>query len=128
MDIEGLGDVLVKQLVEAGFVKSIPDLYRMNMDKVAELERMGMKSAQNLMEGLEKSKKQILSKVIFALGIRHVGAHLASVLADNFSSIWDLSKISAEELENIEEVGPIVARSIVEFFDDKTNIETYTST
>ena len=124
MDIEGLGDVLVKQLVETGFVKSIPDLYRMDMDKVAELERMGMKSAQNLMEGLEKSKKQILSKVIFALGIRHVGAHLASVLADNFSSIWELTKVPAEELENIEEVGPIVARSIVEFFQDKTNLET----
>ena len=124
MDIEGLGDVLVKQLVEAGFVKSIPDLYRMDMDRVAELERMGVKSAQNLMKGLENSKTRPLARVIFALGIRHVGAHLASVLADNFDSIWELTKTSPESLENIEEVGPIVAKSIVEFFEDETNLQT----
>ena len=116
MDIEGLGQALVEQLVGGNLVQDYGDLYLLKMEDVEALERMGAKSAQNLMDGLEASKASGLSRLLFALGIPHVGSHLADVLAANVSSLDELMDADAETLEQINEVGPTVASSIVDFF------------
>lgn len=121
MDIEGLGEKLVEQLVDKGLVKSIPDLYRLTKNQLEKLERMGSKSAENLIEALERSKKRPLSKFIFALGIRHVGEYIAQLLAENLKDIQKLRKAKREDLLRIEGIGPIVADSIVQFFANPEN-------
>ncbi len=123
MDIEGLGPALVEQLVEKGLVKNIADLYRLRKEQLVELERMGNKSAENLINAIEDSKNKPLSALLFGLGIRHVGQHLAEILAQNFRSIDDLMRADIEKLTETEEVGPIVAESIKNFFSTKENIE-----
>ena len=112
MDIEGLGPAVVEQLVEQGLVKDLSDLYELDVEPLGALERMGEKSAQNLLDGLDRSKEQPFDRVLFALGIRHVGATVARTLAREFDSLDDLCKASVEELEDTHEIGPTIARSL----------------
>ncbi len=115
MDIEGLGDKLVDQLVESRAVASYGDLYRLDVDSVAELERMGRKSAENLIAGIEASKSRGLARLLNALSIRHVGTRVASLLADHFQSIDRLQQASVAELAEILEIGPVIADSVHSF-------------
>ena len=112
MDIEGLGPAVVEQLVEQGLVKDLSDLYELDVEFLGALERMGEKSAQNLLDGLKRSKEQPFDRVLFALGIRHVGATVARTLARTFGSLDALCKASVEELEATHEIGPTIARSL----------------
>jgi len=117
MDIEGLGDKLVDQLVDAGIVKTVPDLYRLGFTALAALERMGEKSATNLLAGIDKSKSTTLARFLYSLGIRQVGETTAKDLARHFGSIERLMDARVEELLEVPDVGPIVAQSIRHFFD-----------
>ncbi|MCK4574819.1 NAD-dependent DNA ligase LigA, partial [candidate division WOR-3 bacterium] len=121
MDIEGLGYVLVDQLVENGLVKSFTDIYQLKLEDLVNLERMGEKSSENLLTAIEKSKERGLSMFIFALGIRHVGIKAAKILSSEFKSMDNLMKASFEDLESVEEIGPIMAESIVNFFRNEVN-------
>lgn len=121
MDIEGLGDKLIEQLVDRGIIKNISDLYRLEREILESLERMGEKSSLNLLRQIEKSKNQSLSRLIFALGVRYVGDRGAKILAKHFSSLEELSRASVQELENINEIGPRTAQSIVLFFKEEEN-------
>jgi len=121
MDIDGLGEALVNQLTERGLVKNVADLYRLTKDDLLKLERMGDKSAQNVLDEIAASKKLPLERVIFGLGIRFVGERTAQFLAEHFGSLDDVMNASAEELEEVDEVGPRIAESIVEFFADEHN-------
>ncbi len=116
MDIEGLGEAMVDQLVTAGLVTALPDIYALQADKVAALERMGAKSTANLLEAIEGSKKQPLWRLIFGLGILHVGAAAARKLADKFHMLDRLASAGAEELQTTEDVGEVMAQSIHDFF------------
>jgi DNA ligase (NAD+) len=122
MNIDGLGWKLVEQLVEHKHVKDVADLYRLDLER-ANLERMGEKSAQNLLDEIEASKKNSLSRLIFALGIRYVGERTAQLLAEHFGSLDKLAKAGEEELLEVHEVGPKVAEGILEFFSEKSNRE-----
>jgi len=121
MDIDGLGDKIVDQLVDKGLVKDVADLYALKLSQVAELERMAEKSAQNLLDEIEASKKQPLSRVIYALGIQFVGERTGQLLAGQFGSLEELAEAKAEELEKVPEVGPKVSASIVDFFSEPAN-------
>ncbi|MBI3468036.1 MAG: NAD-dependent DNA ligase LigA, partial [Planctomycetes bacterium] len=121
MDVEGLGWKLIDQLVDTGLVHGIPDLYRLTLDQLADLERMGKKSAQNLLDGLEASKSRDLSRLLTGLAIRHVGTRTAEILAENFGSMDRLLSASAQDFESIHEVGPIMAAAIHEFFTNDAN-------
>ena len=116
MDIEGLGDKLVDQLVEAGLVRTLPELYTLGIAKLSALERMADKSAANLLAGLEKSKQTTLARFLFALGIRHVGESTAKDLARHFGQLDALMDASVEQLLQVNDVGPIVAESVQQFF------------
>ena len=121
MDIDGLGEKIVDQLVDKGLVKDVADLYALKQDSVAGLERMAEKSAQNLLRELEASKKNSLARLIYALGIQFVGERTGQLLAEHFSSLEELAAAKGEELEQVPEVGPKVAASIVEFFSEPAN-------
>jgi DNA ligase (NAD+) len=121
MDIDGLGEALVSQLTERGMVKNVADLYRLTKDDLLKLERMGDKSAQNVLDEITDSKKLPLERVIYGLGIRFVGERTAQFLAEHFGSLDAIMKASAEELQEVNEVGPRIAESIVEFFSDEHN-------
>ncbi len=121
MDIEGLGHALVDQLVEKEMIRDAGDLYSLDVEKVAELDRMAETSARNLMNGLERSKARPFHNVLFALGIRHVGATVARTLADHFGSIDELGKASAEKIEGIHEIGGAIAESVNAFLSDDNN-------
>ena len=121
MDIDGLGDKIVDQLVDKGMVKDVADLYSLKLDQVADLERMAEKSAQNLLDEIAASKKQPLSRLIYALGMRFVGERTGQLLAENFGSLEDLEEAKSEDLEKVTEVGPKVSESIVEFFSEPAN-------
>ncbi len=121
MNINGLGESLVDQLVDQGLVHDVADLYSLTEEQLMSLERMGAKSAQNLLSEIEKSKSNELARVIYAIGIRFVGERTAQLLADHFGSLDRLEKATAEELYEVEEIGPKVAQSIVEFFREKRN-------
>ena len=123
MNIEGMGDALVNQLTDRGMVKNVADIYRLTKDDLLNLERMGDKSAQNVLDEIENSKKLPLERVIFGLGIRFVGERTAQFLAEHFGSIDALMKSSEEELLEVEEVGPRIAASIFEFFREPKNRE-----
>lgn len=122
-DIDGLGDRIVEQLVDNDLIDSIPDLYKLEKEQISGLERMGDKSADNLLEALDESKEISFSRLIYALGIRHVGEHLARVLAGEFSGFENLKKAPPEELVSINEIGPEVAESITNFFSNKKNLQ-----
>jgi len=115
MDIEGLGDKLVNQLVDAQLVNSYADLYGLTLEQLMTLERMGKKSAENLLQGIQVSKQRGLSRVLNAITIRHVGQRVAMVLARRFGSAASLTTAELEELSNTEEIGPIIAKSVYEF-------------
>jgi DNA ligase (NAD+) len=121
MDIDGLGDKLVEVLTEKGFVKSISDLFRVNKEQLVSLDRMGDKSAENLLQALESSKNTTLPKFLYALGIREVGEVTAKNVANHFLTIDAVMAASREELESISDVGPIVAQHINAFFDNEDN-------
>ena len=123
MDIEGLGDKLVEQLVDAGIVQSLPGLYKLGVAKLAALDRMADKSAQNLVDALEKSKTPMLARFLFALGIRQVGETTAKDLARHFGTLDKLMNASVEQLLEVPDVGPIVAASIHTFFAQPHNRE-----
>jgi DNA ligase (NAD+) len=123
MDIEGLGDKLVDQLVDAGLVRTLPELYTLGVAKLAALERMADKSAANLERSLALSKNTTLARFVYALGIRHVGEATARDLARHFGSIDRLMAASQAELLEVPDIGPIVARSIREFFDQPHHLE-----
>jgi DNA ligase (NAD+) len=121
MDIEGLGDKLVDQLVDAGLVHSPADLYDLSVDTLAELERMGEKSAQNLVAAIEKSKQTSLARFLFSLGIRNVGESTARDLARHFGQLDGLLLADGEALQQVPDVGPVVAASLVAFFRESHN-------
>jgi DNA ligase (NAD+) len=122
MNIEGLGEALVDQLLAKKLVASILDLYGLDADTLAGLERMGAKSAANLIEEIERSKSNEIGRLIFALGIRHVGEKLARTLAAHFRDIGKLERATIEELTAVEDVGPIVAESVSFFFRQPENL------
>lgn len=121
MDIEGLGDKLVDQMVDAALISSVADLYRLEKDQLVGLERMGDKSAENLLLELEKSKQPDLAKLLFALGIREVGEVTANTLALHFKSMQALQNAGKDELTEVNEVGPVVASNVHAFFQESHN-------
>jgi DNA ligase (NAD+) len=123
MDVEGLGDKLVDQLVDAGLVRTLPELYKLGLGKLAALERMGDRSAANLVAALEASKRTTLARFLFSLGIRHVGEATAKDLARHFGSLDRVMDASVEALQSVPDVGPVVAQSIRTFFDQPHNRE-----
>ncbi len=123
MDIEGLGDKIVDQLVDAGLIRTLPELYKLGVAKLAALERMAEKSAQNLVDALEQSKRTTLPRFLFGLGIRHVGEATAKDLARHFGGLDRLMEASVEQLLEVNDVGPIVAQSIHTFFQQPHNRE-----
>ena len=123
MDIDGVGEKLIDQLVEKNLVKSVDDLYHLTLDQLSELERMAEKSAKNTISAINNSKSTTFHRFVHALGIRNVGEHVAKVLEKSFTgNIEIFMKTNAEVLEDIDEVGPIVAETIVKFWADETNI------
>jgi DNA ligase (NAD+) len=121
MDIENLGPALIEQLVEKGLVKNYADIYKLTFPRLVQLERMGDKSAENVLDSIEKSKTQPLWRLVAALGIRNVGGQSAQILADEFGSLDVLMNADVERLENIDQIGPVVAKSICEYFKNKHN-------
>lgn len=119
MDIEGLGEKLIDQLVRDGRVKSYGDLYRLDLDTLANLERMGEKSSQNLLEQIEQSKSRGLARLLNALSIRHVGTRGATVLATQFGTVDKLREASEETLGDVHEIGPVIAHSVYEFLHSR---------
>lgn len=123
MDIEGFGEALVNQLVNKKIIRSIADIYELNMEDLLPLERMGPKSSQNLLTAIEKSKQREFARVLYALGIRFVGIHAARLLAERFKSMDELKNADFDKLAGIEGIGPITAESIVDFFKNPRNLE-----
>ena len=121
MDIDHLGTAIVDQLVDTGKVKSFYELYDLQLEDVSTLERMADKSAKNLIDAIAKSKEAGLARLVFGLGIRHVGQRVAQVLAQTYGSMDALAKAPYEDLETIDEIGPRIAESIREFFGEKHN-------
>ncbi len=121
MNIDGMGEALVNQLTERGLVKNVADIYKLTKTDLLSLERMGDKSAQNILDEIENSKKRPLERVIYGLGIRMVGERTAQFLAEHFGSMEALESAGVEELQNVDEVGPRIAESIVEFFGIAAN-------
>ena len=123
LNIEGLGEKNVEALVDAGLVKSLPDLYRLKVGEVAKLEKFGELSAQNLVEAIAKTKTPTLAKFITALGIRHVGTQTAISLAKKFKSLDNLMVATEEDLLEISDIGEVVAESILAWFSDDDNLK-----
>jgi DNA ligase (NAD+) len=122
MDIEHLGPALIDQLIECGLVKNFADIYKLRKSELVGLERMAEKSADNVIEAIEKSKTRPLWRLIAALGIRHIGGQSAQILADHFGSLDALKSADQEELAAIDQIGPIMAKSIYEYFHDPVNL------
>jgi DNA ligase (NAD+) len=121
MNIEGMGDALVSQLTHRGLVKNVADIYKLTKSDLLSLERMGDKSAQNVLDEIDNSRKLPLERVIYGLGIRFVGERTAQFLAEHFGSMDALMEATEEELQQVNEVGPRIAQSIVEFFAEAKN-------
>jgi DNA ligase (NAD+) len=121
MDIEGLGDKLVDQLVDSGLIRTLPELYKLGVATLCALERMAEKSAANLVAGLEKSKRTTLARFVYSLGIRHVGETTAKDLARHFGSLDRIVGAGEAQLLEVSDVGPVVAKSIRTFFDQPHN-------
>jgi DNA ligase (NAD+) len=122
MDIEHLGRKNVELLVDTGLVKSVSDIYTLTKETVSKLPRFAEKSAENLVEAINDSKNRNLARFIYALGIPNVGEHIARILADKFSNLYTLIQVSEEELLDIFEIGPEIAKSITSFFKEKRNL------
>lgn len=123
MDIDGLGDKIVEMLVDKGLLKSVADIYYLKAESLAELDRMGKKSAENLIQAIENSKKRTFAKFLYALGIREVGEATAELLARHFQDLPPILLATEENLMEIPDIGPVVASHIHAFFQDKHNIE-----
>jgi DNA ligase (NAD+) len=123
MNIDGMGDALVTQLTDRQMVKDVADIYKLTKSDLLKLERMGDKSAQNVLDEIDRSKKLPLERVIYGLGIRFVGERTAQFLAEHFGSLDAIESASEDELQQVEEVGPRIATSIVEFFAEPKNRE-----
>jgi DNA ligase (NAD+) len=123
MNIEGLGEAVVQQLLERGMVHGVAGLYKLTVEQLAELDRFAKKSAAALAEEIEQSKKAGLARVLMGLGIRFVGERTAELLAEEFGSIDALMAASTEELERVEEVGPRISQAILQFFAQEKNRE-----
>ena len=123
MNIEGMGDALVNQLTDRGLVKSVADIYKLTKADMLQLERMGDKSAQNVLDEIDASRKLPLERVIYALGIRFVGERTAEFLAEHFASLDALMQASLDQLQEVNEVGPRVAQSLFDFFQEPKNRE-----
>ena len=124
MDIEGLGEALIDLFVDKGFIIHLSDIYKLKdkRNELVQIERLGEKSIDNLLKSIEKSKSQPFSKVLFAIGIRYVGAGAAQKITDHFNSIDDIIAAVEEEISAIYEIGPSISKSIKQFFSDKKNI------
>ncbi len=122
MDIEGLGGSLVEQLVDRGLLRNLPDLFALRAEALAQLDRMGEKSAANLVAAIEQARSRPLHRLIFGLGIRHVGAHAARILAGAFGSIEALAQADADALAQQEGIGPVVAASVERYFRDPATV------
>lgn len=123
MNIEGMGESLIAQLTESGLVKSIADIYLLTAEALEGLDRMGQKSAANVMREIEKSKGNEVWRLLYGLGIRHVGERGAQVLADHFGSIADIERASLEELQQVREIGPVLAEAVRTWCDEPRNRE-----
>ncbi len=122
MNIEGLGEKIIEQLVERGLVKDYADLYALTLDDLLTLERMGPKLAGNILQAIQNSKKTSLDRLIYGLGILHVGEHIAKILAQEFATLEELSHSSLDKLRSINGIGPEIAASIVKFFQQKDSL------
>jgi DNA ligase (NAD+) len=123
VEVEGLGDKLVEQLVDAGLIHTLPDLYRLGLTALTNLDRMADKSAQNIVDALQKSKQTTLPRFLFGLGIRHVGEATAKELARHFGKLDAIMNATEEQLLAVADVGPTVAKSLRTFFDQPHNRE-----
>jgi len=123
MDIENLGEALIDQLVDRGLVKTFADFYKLKKEDLLQLERMGDKSAQNVIDAIEKSRSQGLDRLLAGLGIRHVGNRVAAVLAEHFGSLDALKAATVQELSSIHEIGDVIADSVHDFFHNKAGLE-----
>jgi len=121
MNIDGVGPALIEQLLENNLIEDYADLYFLKQSHLKDLERMGEKSSENVIEAIKNSKDREFFRVLYALGIRHVGIGAARILAENFDSIEEIKNVSAAELEAIDEIGPVIAESIVGFFQERHN-------
>jgi len=123
MDIDGMGEVLIEQLVDQGLVRNLADIYSLTKEQLAGLERMAEKSAENVLDGIKRSRETPLPRLLFGLGVRFVGERTAQLLADYFGSVDAIAAASPEELEAVDEVGPRIGQSIVDFFGAPRNRE-----
>jgi DNA ligase (NAD+) len=121
MNIDGVGEMLIEQMVKAHLVEKQSDFYRLTEESLLTLERMGKKSAMNILAAVESSKQRPLAALVFALGIRHVGASVAELLADRFNSMDAIAKATLEEMCAIEGVGTVIAENVIEFFAQEEN-------
>ena len=123
MDIDGLGEKMIEKLVKSKYVNEPADLYRLRFEKLLLLDRMGNKSAKNLVDSIEKSKNTTLDRFIYALGIRFVGERVSKIIALNFKTIDEIIDVKRESLIQIDEIGEIVAESIVDFFSTSDSLK-----
>ena len=123
MDIDHMGPAVIDQLVESGRVENFSDLYTLKQEEVVGLERLAQKSAKNLIDAIEKSKSAGLARLLFGLGVRHVGQRAASILAETFRSIKVLKETSFEDMESVMEIGPVIAESLKSFLDQEANMQ-----
>jgi DNA ligase (NAD+) len=121
MDIDQLGDSLIEQLVDTGIVKNFADLYKLEKSQLTQLERMGDKSAENVVKSIESSKTRPLWRFLTALGIRHIGGQSARILANHFKTLDNIMEAPLSELENIDQIGPKMAKSVYDYFRNKEN-------
>jgi DNA ligase (NAD+) len=127
MDIEGLGEKNVQLLYEKGLIKNFEDIYRLQKNELEELPRFAEKSAQNLIDAIEKSKNTTMAKFLFAIGILHVGEYAAKLLAKNFERLEDLYHVKQEHIEGIRQIGEKIASSVSNFFGDEKNLNALNS-
>lgn len=120
-NIDGLGEKLINQLVDRGYLSSFADIFYLDKEKIESLENMGVKSAENLSESIEKSKKISFSRFLYALGIRHVGEHIAEILASKYGCLENLYDAKYDDLKDVNGIGPVLAQSIAEYFMNKEN-------
>jgi DNA ligase (NAD+) len=119
MSVDGLGEAVVDQLVDAGLVKSIPDLYRLQSAQVEELERQGKKSAEKLIASIQASKANGLPRLLVGLGVRHLGRRGAEVLSERFGDLTRIANATVEDLESVDEIGPAIAESVYRYFHEQ---------
>ncbi len=123
MDIDGLGDRLVDQLVDKHLIETVADLYKLSVSQLQKLERMGQKSAENIINAINNSRQRSLDRLVYALGIRFVGEHVARILTQHYTRLNQLKEASSDELMVIPEIGPNVAKSVVSFFQNLQNLQ-----